>query len=294
MSAESTDLFVGTPDEPHQVLPVTAAQGAHASALERRGAGVRLAGEITVPAAAATLEVPLIVAAAPGSTVPCLLTLVRNSTSDEIRGAAQVASPRGSWTMLPEVIRGFVVAAEEAVDVAFQMEVPADQPPGLDQRRRPPREPLGAYGVRARHGHGHDPLALACPAAARARAAPPPTASPLPDPAQAGEATPAVLEPLGAITLGSLPSAIAEALQRHPYGTLVGPVEDSLGWHVAIAVPAPRPDREPDGQEPGLLRAARQEAFARWLDDLRAKRVRLMPGLEHPGGPRQPDNHHEH
>ncbi|MGW3343041.1 peptidylprolyl isomerase [Nonomuraea rubra] len=115
-----------------------------------------------------------------------------------------------------------------------------------------------------------------------------------PDRPQAQRATPADLEPLGAVTLASLPSAIADALRRHPDGTLTAPVEDALGWHVAIAVPEPRPDGEPTRQEPDLLRAAQRKAFARWLDDLRAKKVRLMPGLEHPGDPRQPDNHHKH
>jgi [acyl-carrier-protein] S-malonyltransferase len=43
-----------------------------------------------------------------------------------------------------------------------------------------------------------------------------------------------------------------------------------------------------------LLDAARRRAFARWLDDMRAKKVELVPGLEHPGDPRQPDNHHKH
>ncbi|TDE17933.1 hypothetical protein E1295_48235, partial [Nonomuraea mesophila] len=54
---------------------------------------------------------------------------------------------------------------------------------------------------------------------------------------QACDATPADLEPLGPITLDSLPTAIAEALRSHPYDTLVGPVGDGLGWHVAIATP---------------------------------------------------------
>ncbi|MEO3793885.1 hypothetical protein ABGB14_27035 [Nonomuraea sp. B10E15] len=214
---------------------------------------------------------------------------------------------------------------------------------------------------------------------------------------QASEASPADLEPLGAITLDSLPIAVAEALQAHPCATLVGPVEDNLGWHVAIAtpsppahsaprsapepttvpasgsafgtapgptsqtsspspsgpsatatgrpaagttrtgpgvVPAPIPDPATDvsspspqetaatttprtavagfmggsaleeqqshrmsrasRQDPYLLEAAQRQAFARWLDDLRAKKVKLVPGFEHPGDPRQPDNHHKH
>ncbi|MBF8187667.1 hypothetical protein ITP53_18375 [Nonomuraea sp. K274] len=43
-----------------------------------------------------------------------------------------------------------------------------------------------------------------------------------------------------------------------------------------------------------LIEAARRQAFARWLDEMRAMKVRLVPGLEHPGDPRQPDNHHKH
>ncbi|MFB4266529.1 glycoside hydrolase family 38 C-terminal domain-containing protein [Nonomuraea sp. GTA35] len=93
MSAESTDLFVGTPDEPHQVLRVTVAQGDHASSLELRGAGVRLAGEIAVPPAAATLEIPLIVSAPPGTTVPCLLTLGEETLE------VPVTAEEPGWTM---------------------------------------------------------------------------------------------------------------------------------------------------------------------------------------------------
>ncbi|WP_146615947.1 peptidylprolyl isomerase [Nonomuraea aridisoli] len=113
------------------------------------------------------------------------------------------------------------------------------------------------------------------------------------DPVHAREVTEAELEPLGAVELDSLPSAIAEALRSHPYGTLVGPVKDALGWHVAVATlvestPTPEAHDEP------LVEAARRKAFARWLDDMRSRRVRLVPGLEHPGDPRQPDNHHKH
>ncbi|MCP2362074.1 alpha-mannosidase [Nonomuraea thailandensis] len=93
MSAESTDLFVGPPDEPHQVLRVAVAQGDHASSLELRGAGVRLAAEITVPPAAATLEIPLIVSAPPGTTVPCLLTLGEETLE------VPVTAEEPGWTM---------------------------------------------------------------------------------------------------------------------------------------------------------------------------------------------------
>jgi [acyl-carrier-protein] S-malonyltransferase len=40
--------------------------------------------------------------------------------------------------------------------------------------------------------------------------------------------------------------------------------------------------------------AARRRAFRVWLDARRAALVRLAPGYEHPGDPRQPDNTHRH
>ncbi len=40
--------------------------------------------------------------------------------------------------------------------------------------------------------------------------------------------------------------------------------------------------------------AARRLAFRRWLDTRCAELVRLAPGYEHPGDPRQPDNTHRH
>jgi [acyl-carrier-protein] S-malonyltransferase len=43
-----------------------------------------------------------------------------------------------------------------------------------------------------------------------------------------------------------------------------------------------------------LLAAARRREFRRWLDARRADLVRLAPGYEHPGDPRQPDNTHRH
>lgn len=43
-----------------------------------------------------------------------------------------------------------------------------------------------------------------------------------------------------------------------------------------------------------LRGAARRRAFRLWLDGRRAELVRLAPGYEHPGDPRQPDNTHRH
>jgi [acyl-carrier-protein] S-malonyltransferase len=72
-------------------------------------------------------------------------------------------------------------------------------------------------------------------------------------------------------------------------------VRDHLGWHVArvVAVHASQP---PDAEEVAVevRRAARLRVFARWLDERRAADLTLVPGLEHPGDPTQPDNHHRH
>ncbi|MET7462541.1 hypothetical protein [Nonomuraea sp. NPDC005501] len=72
-----------------------------------------------------------------------------------------------------------------------------------------------------------------------------------------------------------------------------GPVRDALGRHAAPARPEP-PRRFPYRTELHAAEAARRRAFARWLDQQRAERIRPVPGLEHPGDPRRPDNHHKH
>ncbi|GIH15376.1 DUF7158 domain-containing protein [Rugosimonospora africana] len=103
------------------------------------------------------------------------------------------------------------------------------------------------------------------------------------------------LGPAGAL---DLPAALAGALVGAAPGDTVR-VTDRLGRHEAHVVevlPAQELCFERDG--PGLRTrleaAARRRAFAHWLDAARADRVRLVPGLEHPGDPRQPDNHHRH
>ncbi|WP_336207552.1 DUF7158 domain-containing protein [Nonomuraea sp. LPB2021202275-12-8] len=100
------------------------------------------------------------------------------------------------------------------------------------------------------------------------------------------------LEPLGEVTLGSLPAALAAEIRRTPPGTLAGPVRDALGWHVAVA--SAQLAQPPEAGAAAPLAAARRLAFARWLDETRAAKIELVPGLEHPGDPRQPDNHHKH
>ncbi|GGO74161.1 NEW3 domain-containing protein [Nonomuraea cavernae] len=95
LSAESTDLFVGSEAEPHQVLKVTVRQGGRETPLDVRGRGVSCATAVSVPpgVGALTLEVPLRVSAPPGTTVPCRVTL-----GDEAL-EAEVTAERPGWTM---------------------------------------------------------------------------------------------------------------------------------------------------------------------------------------------------
>ncbi|MDP4506503.1 glycoside hydrolase family 38 N-terminal domain-containing protein [Nonomuraea turcica] len=94
LSAESTDLFVGSEAEPHQVLRVTVAQGERDTPLELRGEGVRLAEPVTVPATASgVLEIPLTLTAPPGAALPCVVTLGEESLE------ITVTAEEPGWTM---------------------------------------------------------------------------------------------------------------------------------------------------------------------------------------------------
>ncbi|MFB7380650.1 hypothetical protein ACFC0A_24895, partial [Kitasatospora purpeofusca] len=89
----------------------------------------------------------------------------------------------------------------------------------------------------------------------------------------------------------TLPLALADALGAAAPGEWV----TVAGWTAArlAPVPAPAPGPAPDPLA-AVRAAARRTAFVRWLDHARAARLTLVPGLEHPGDPAQPDNHHRH
>lgn len=65
------------------------------------------------------------------------------------------------------------------------------------------------------------------------------------------------------------------------------------GWRCAV-VAAPSLQQVRPLIADHLRAAARRRAFRLWLDARRAAQVRLAPGYEHPGDPRQPDNTHRH
>ncbi|MEU8516016.1 hypothetical protein AB0C76_31225 [Kitasatospora sp. NPDC048722] len=86
----------------------------------------------------------------------------------------------------------------------------------------------------------------------------------------------------------TLPRALAEALRKSRRGEWV-----TVGTWTATLLSeepsAPGPDTTATVHD-----AARRVAFTRWLDGERAARLTLVEGLEHPGDPAQPDNHHRH
>jgi [acyl-carrier-protein] S-malonyltransferase len=90
-------------------------------------------------------------------------------------------------------------------------------------------------------------------------------------------------------TVDSLPAALADPLRAASTAVTV-----SVGGWTATRVEQPAPAGAPPDPAPDLVAAARRAAFVRWLDHARAHRLRLVPGLEHPGDPRQPDNRHRH
>jgi len=79
---------------------------------------------------------------------------------------------------------------------------------------------------------------------------------------------------------------------RNPLRFAASP-PDRDGWRApAVTAPALAQVRPMIAEH--LLGAARRRAFRLWLDQRRAELVRLAPGYEHPGDPRQPDNTHRH
>ncbi|MFJ4091124.1 hypothetical protein ACIPYS_06030 [Kitasatospora sp. NPDC089913] len=89
----------------------------------------------------------------------------------------------------------------------------------------------------------------------------------------------------------TLPLALAEALG----GAAPGEWVTAAGWTAARLAAGPAAEPDPDPDPSAVVRAAaRRSAFVRWLDHARATRLVLVPGLEHPGDPAQPDNHHRH
>ncbi|VAZ89886.1 DUF7158 domain-containing protein [Mycobacterium pseudokansasii] len=85
---------------------------------------------------------------------------------------------------------------------------------------------------------------------------------------------------------------VADYHARNPL-RFAPPRPEVHGWR-APAVAGPPLEQVRPAIAGHLLAAARRRAFRIWLDARRAEAVRLAPGYEHPGDPRQPDNPHRH
>jgi [acyl-carrier-protein] S-malonyltransferase len=87
-------------------------------------------------------------------------------------------------------------------------------------------------------------------------------------------------------------SEVADYHARNPL-RFTTPSDTGNGWRTST-VDAPPLDAVRPLIVEHLRGAARRRAFRLWLDARRAELVRLEPGYEHPGDPRQPDNTHRH
>ncbi|MEV6108676.1 hypothetical protein AB0M28_28835 [Streptomyces sp. NPDC051940] len=86
----------------------------------------------------------------------------------------------------------------------------------------------------------------------------------------------------------TLPAELAAALRTAGPGRRV----TAGTWTATLVAVVPHGPGRPAPDDG--LGAARRLAFVRWLGRARAERLTLVPGLEHPGDPAQPDNHHQH
>jgi [acyl-carrier-protein] S-malonyltransferase len=116
---------------------------------------------------------------------------------------------------------------------------------------------------------------------------------------------------IGSVAAAALADPRARALFADVTATVQVTDDDVADYHARnpLRFAAPRPGRHgwrapPHAGPPlGEVRsaiaehlggAARRRAFRVWLDARAAELVRLAPGYEHPGDPRQPDNTHRH
>ncbi|GLZ76936.1 malonyl CoA-ACP transacylase [Actinorhabdospora filicis] len=106
------------------------------------------------------------------------------------------------------------------------------------------------------------------------------------------------LDPVAAVELGSINAAAYEgsaAVRAAFEHVAASTAADHAQAEAYLAATAHRPEPPTwDDAVAHVRDAAARRAFVIWLDGERERRVRLVAGLEHPGDPGQPDNHHRH
>ncbi len=95
--------------------------------------------------------------------------------------------------------------------------------------------------------------------------------------------------------LGSVAaSVLSDPLARAVFASLTAEIDVTEDEVVSYMTRNPLRFKLFDETAAHLRAAARRRAFRLWLDTRCAAVVRLAPGYEHPGDPRQPDNTHRH
>ncbi len=97
------------------------------------------------------------------------------------------------------------------------------------------------------------------------------------------------------LEIGSVAAAVlADPLARALFADLTADVDVTAADVAAYRDRNPNRFARAEDIAEHLRAAARRRAFRLWLDARCAAVVRLAPGYEHPGDPRQPDNTHRH
>lgn len=116
---------------------------------------------------------------------------------------------------------------------------------------------------------------------------------------------------IGSVAAAALADPLARAMFAHITAAVDVTDADVAGYHERNPLRFAKPTASGSGWRTASIDAptlgavrplivehlrgtARRRAFRLWLDAKRADLVRLAPGYEHPGDPRQPDNTHRH
>lgn len=104
---------------------------------------------------------------------------------------------------------------------------------------------------------------------------------------------------IGSVAAAVLAGPLARAVYAHITAAVDVPEAEVTDYHARNPTRFDRhgdatPEQARSDIAEHLLGAARRRTFRMWLDQRCAATVHLVPGYEHPGDPRQPDNTHRH
>ena len=106
---------------------------------------------------------------------------------------------------------------------------------------------------------------------------------------------PDTLARMGWVCPADLPASLAHQLRQAGPGDVIGPVWSALGYSVLVVEDIDTETPPPEINTVDRARESeRRRVFLDWLAVQRRDRWQVVDGYEHPGDPRQPDNHHRH